>query len=107
MSRTKSEWPIVERRDVELHMLRDVGRQDLDLELAERVVEHAAEVAHAVGNAGQVDRHLEGDLLVGAYLVEIEMQDLGGAERVALDLADQRLDRGRPSTTTSRTWWRR
>ena len=57
------------------------------------LVEHAAEVADAVGDADQVDRHLDGDLLVGADLVEVEVDDRAGAERVALDLADQRLDR--------------
>ena len=44
-----------ERGDVDLDVLGDVGRQHLDLELAEHVVEHAAEVAHAVGDADQVD----------------------------------------------------
>ena len=58
-SRTNSEWPIVESGDVELDVLGDVARQDLDLELAEHVVEHAAEVAHAVGDADQVDRHFD------------------------------------------------
>ena len=42
---------MVERGDVELDVLRDVGREHLDLELAQRVVEHAAEVADAVGDA--------------------------------------------------------
>ena len=41
----------------------------------------------------EVHRHLTRDLLVGPDLVEVEVEDLGGAERIALDLADQRLDR--------------
>ena len=36
-------------------LLRDVGREDLDLQLAQHVVEHAAEVAHAVGDADEVN----------------------------------------------------
>ena len=75
-------------------MLRDVGREHLDLDLAQRVVEHAPEVPHTVGDADQVHRHLEGDLLVGPDLVEVEVEDLARAQRVTLDLADQRLDRG-------------
>ncbi len=58
MSRTKTEWPIVSAVTSSSIALGDVGRQHLDLELAERVVEHAAEIAHAVGNADEVDRHL-------------------------------------------------
>ena len=96
-SRTNSEWPMASAV-TSRSSARDVGRQHLDLELAEHVVEHAAEVPHAVGDADQVDRHCEGDLLVGPDLVEVEVDDLGRAERVPLDLADQRLDRrrGRP-----------
>ena len=48
-----------ERGDVEIHVLRDVGREHLDLELAKDVVEHAAEVPHPVGYVDEADRHLE------------------------------------------------
>jgi hypothetical protein len=40
-----------------------------------------------------VDRHLQRDLLVGPHLVEVEVENLGGPEGVALDLANQRLHR--------------
>ena len=69
------------------------------------MVEHAAEVAHAVGDADQVDGHLDGDLLVGPDLVEVEMDDVRGAERIALDLADQRLDRGPAIDGHVDEWW--
>jgi len=71
------------------------------------VIEHAAEIPHAVRDADKMDRHLEGDLLVGPDLIQIEMEDLGRPERVALHLANQRLTGARPSITTSRIVVRR
>ena len=79
--------------DVELHLFGDLGREDLDLELAQHVVEHAAEVADAVGDADQANRHLQRDLLVAPNLVQVEVQDLGRPDRVPLDLPDQHLHR--------------
>jgi hypothetical protein len=76
-----------------LDALRERGRARNPQEVAERVVEHAGEVADAVGNPDQVNRDLQRDLLVGPDLVEVEVENLGGPERVALELADQRLDR--------------
>ena len=53
--------------------------QHLDLELAQHVVEHAAEVAHAVRDADEADRHCERDLLVAPDLVEVEVDDVAPA----------------------------
>ena len=82
-------------------MLRDVCRQHLDLELAEHVVQHAAEVAHAVGDADEADRHLDGDLLVAAHLVEVDVDDLGGRSGSRWISRMSALTGARPSTVTS------
>src|SRR3954465_13517776 len=86
--------PDGQRGDVEVDVLGDVGRQDLDLQLAQRVVEHAAEVPDAVRDADQADGHLERDGFVGPDLVEVEVDDVARAERVPLDLADERPHAG-------------
>src|SRR4029077_18376661 len=79
--------------DVEVDVVRDVGRQDLHFERVEHLVEHAAEIAHAVGHSHEVHGNRHGDLLVRLHLVEIEVEDVHGAKRIPLNLADQRLDR--------------
>src|SRR6185503_1814087 len=81
---------------IELHVLRDIGRKHLDLQLAQHVVEHAAEVPDPVGNANQMDGNGKSDLLVGPDLIQIEVQDLGGADGVPLNFPDERLDRRTP-----------
>ena len=56
------------------------------------LLEERAAEAHALGNADEHERDLDGDLLAGDELLEVDVQDLL-LERVPLDLADQRLGR--------------
>ena len=63
-------------RHVDINAGRDVGREDFDLELAERLIEHPTRVADTIGRADEVNRHLDLDLLVGLDLVEIEMDHI-------------------------------
>ena len=63
--------------------------QHFDFDFAGHLVEHAAGVAHAVGRSHEVDWDLERDFLVRLDLVEVHVDDVG-AERMTLDLADQR-----------------
>ena len=49
--------PNGERGDIELDMLGDVGREYLDLDFSQRVVENAPEVPNPVGNPDQVHGH--------------------------------------------------
>ena len=79
----------LQRGDVELHAVGDVLGQHFDFDFARHLVEHAAGVAHTVGCSHEVHGDLERDLLVGLDLVEVHVDDVG-AERMALDLADQR-----------------
>ncbi len=85
----------VQLRHVQLDALRDVPGQHLDLDGAQHLVQDAALIAHAFGRAHHMDRDLETDLLVRADFLEVHMQKRGdtGAERVPLDLADQRARR--------------
>src|SRR2546422_9040759 len=64
--------------------------RSLDLDLARHLIEHAAGVADAVRVPHQVDRDPERDLLRRVDLVEVHVDDVG-PQRMALDLADQRL----------------
>src|SRR2546426_8954614 len=74
------------------HAVGNVFGQHLDLDLARHLIEHAAGVADAVRVPHQVDRDLERDLLRRVDLVEVHVDDVG-PQRMALDLADQRLHR--------------
>ncbi len=53
------------------------------------LLEDAARDADAVRHADEHERDVDGDLLAGDELLEVDVQDLL-LERVALDLADQR-----------------
>src|SRR5687768_16995139 len=79
--------------DIDVDTLRDVAGEDLDLDLAEHLVEDAAEVPHPLRNSHDMDRHLYGDLLVCVHFVEVEVQDVDRLERVTLDFPEQRADR--------------
>ena len=57
------------------------------------MIEHAALVAHAFGGADDVHRDLDDDRLVRDDGVEVEVDHVGAAHRIALHLAHQRLDR--------------
>jgi hypothetical protein len=82
-----------ERRDVDVDPVGDVGRVGRDLELARDLLEEAALVAHALGNADERERDAHRDPLAGDQLLEVDV-DERAAHRVALDLADERAHRG-------------
>ena len=81
--------------DIELDVIGDVRRIDLDLELAERLVEHAALEPHAFRNSAEDDRYVDRDLLAGDERLEIDVKNLA-LDRMALDLTNERL-RGLPT----------
>ena len=79
-----------ERRDVDVDVIRDVRRIDAEVHLVHRLLEDAARVANALRDAGEAKRDADRDLLARDELLEVDVQDVA-LERVALDLADQRL----------------
>ena len=71
-------------------------------DLVHRLFEDTAGVANAVRHAGETQRDADGDLLTGDQLLEVDVDD-AALERMALDLADQRLRDRCPSTLSSMT----
>jgi hypothetical protein len=80
------------RTDVDLDLLRNVGRQALDLDVAQVVLENSALRLDAFGLAGQHDRHFETNARRHRDALQIDVHDFA-AHRVHLDLAHQGLHR--------------
>ena len=78
----------LQRGDVELDPLGDVGREALHLDLAEVVLHHAAGV-HTDRIADLVELDVHGDLLVAAHRHEVDV-DEAVVDQVALDLTGDR-----------------
>src|SRR5262245_48867054 len=83
-----------EGRDVQIDVIRDIRRKDLDVEIVEDLVQHAAKVADTVRNADQADRNRDSDLLVRLHLVQVQVENVHRTERITLNLADESLHRG-------------
>ena len=69
--------------DVDVHVLGDVPRVALQVQLMHDLVEDAALEAHALGGAEVDDGDLDRDLLPGDELLEVQVQDVA-LEGVAL-----------------------
>jgi len=76
--------------DIDLDVIGDVRRIDLDLELAERLVENSTLEPHAFRDSAEDDRYVDDDLLAGDERLEIDVKDLA-LDRMALDLTNERL----------------
>ena len=77
----------VERADVERELVRDLGRQALDLDLAGDEVEHAALVLDAVGHADDLDLDPHRHPLDQVDALEVDVQD-AAVDGIDLQLAD-------------------
>ena len=90
-SSRRSTSPIVERGDVDLDVLGDLGRKRLDLELARDEREDAAGL-HTLGLADELDDDRRLDRLVEPDLAQVDVRD-GAADRVLLVVGeDRRVD---------------
>ena len=76
----------LEARDVELHMLRDTGRQSLDLHLARDLL-HGAALLGAGRLASELHVHGRLDRAVEPHLVEVDVRERA-ANRVALEVLE-------------------
>ena len=79
-----------QRGDVDVDVIGNDRRIDANVHLVHRLLEDAARVANALGDADEAQRNADGDLLAGDELLEVDVEDVA-LERVALDLADERL----------------
>ena len=77
-----------ELADVHFDVVRNVGRQALDFDLAMHDVEHAALLLDALRLALRHDRHLDAEQLVHRDAIEVGVQQLVG-DRIELILAHQ------------------
>ena len=73
--------------------LRQIFRQRAHLDLEQHVLQHAAFGLDALGFAGGLDRHQDGDFLVFGDFVEINVQHFAG-EGIVLDFLHQRQPLG-------------
>ena len=78
---------------VDFDVIRNFGREHLERDAMQVMIEHAALVAYAFGGADDVHRDLDFDRFVFHDGVEIEVDHVGTANGIALDFTHQRRDR--------------
>ena len=81
---------LLQRREVDLEGLRDVRRQALHAHRVDGLKDVRIAALDGGGLADQVNRHLDGDFLFEAHLVEVDV-DRAKPPRVGLDLAHEHL----------------
>ena len=64
---------LFQRREIDLELLRDVGREALDLERVDGLKDVRVATLDSGRLAGQMHRHLDADLLFQAHLVEVDV----------------------------------
>ncbi len=77
---------------VDVDVVRHVRRVDLDVQLVQDFLEHAAIHADTVRNTDEHQGYLRRDLLAGHQLLKVDVQDVT-LEGVALHLTNERADR--------------